>query len=241
MSKRSRAQSAVNLTMTVNGEAMHASKTYGVINPATARVFASAPMASREQVSEAVAAASAAFAGWSATPVEQRREQLRKLGSVLLDHTDELARLLTQEQGKPLRDSIAEVQASADWITALTGIELRSEVLVDTGSVRVEMHRRPIGVVAAIAPWNAPLVIAATAAATVLVTGNTLVFKPSPYTPLTTLRFGELFRRRHGGGAAGGKSQRPQDRFHRIARYRQEDHAQRFRYAQAPDAGARGQ
>ena len=194
MSTNGSPESAVHVTMTINGEAEAAKRTFGVINPATGQVFALAPDVSQEQVTAAVAAASKAFTGWSVLPVGERRSALQKLGSALLSHSDELARMLTQEQGKPLRDSRDEVRASADFITALTNIEMPGEVLMRTEHVRVEMRRRPLGVVAAIAPWNAPLVIAAATAASALVTGNTLIFKPSPYTPLTTLRFGELSR-----------------------------------------------
>lgn len=187
-------ESAVHVAMTINGRAEAAKGTFGVINPATGRIFAFAPDVTQEQVTAAVTAASKAFPGWSAMPIAERRSQLHKVGEVLLTHCDELARILTQEQGKPLRDSKDEVRASAQFIDALISIEMPSEELISTAHVRVEMRRRPLGVVAAIAPWNAPLVIAAATAASALVTGNTLVFKPSPYTPLATLRFGELSR-----------------------------------------------
>jgi acyl-CoA reductase-like NAD-dependent aldehyde dehydrogenase len=99
---------------------------------------------------------------------------------------------LTREQGKPLFESLAEIDGSARQADALTGIELQPEVLVDNDRGRIELHYRPLGLVGIITPWNAPLALALLAMTSALYTGNTVVIKPSPYTPLTTLKLGEL-------------------------------------------------
>jgi acyl-CoA reductase-like NAD-dependent aldehyde dehydrogenase len=104
----------------------------------------------------------------------------------------ELARLLTSEQGKPLADATGEVMGMAAFFRYLSSLDLPMRVIEDSGDRRVEAHRRPLGVVGAIIPWNYPLLILSFKLPSALLAGNTLVVKPAPTTPLSTLKFAEL-------------------------------------------------
>jgi acyl-CoA reductase-like NAD-dependent aldehyde dehydrogenase len=163
-----------------------------VINPATEEVLADCPRASKQQLNEAVAAAKAAFPGWAATPIEERRNIIVKMADVIEANANELARLLTSEQGKPLADATLEVYGMAGFFRYLGSLDLPMKVIEDSDGRRVEAHRRPLGVVGAIIPWNYPLLILAFKLPPALLAGNTLIVKPAPTTPLSTLRFAEL-------------------------------------------------
>jgi acyl-CoA reductase-like NAD-dependent aldehyde dehydrogenase len=163
-----------------------------VINPATEEVLAECPRASKEQLNAAVAAAKAAFPAWAATPIDQRRKIVLKMADVIEANANELARLLTSEQGKPLADAQFEVGGMAGFFRYLSSLELPMKVIEDSEGRRVEAHRRPLGVVGAIIPWNYPLLILSFKLPLALLAGNTLVVKPAPTTPLATLKFAEL-------------------------------------------------
>lgn len=163
-----------------------------VVNPATEEVLALCPRGSATQMDAAVAAAKAAFPAWARRPVAARREMLLALADRIDAAQDDLARLLTQEQGKPLAESSAEVLYTAVFTRQLAGLDLPVKVLEDSATRRIEQHRKPLGVVAAIVPWNFPLLIAAFKIAPALLAGNTLVIKPAPTTPLSLLRLGEI-------------------------------------------------
>jgi acyl-CoA reductase-like NAD-dependent aldehyde dehydrogenase len=109
-------------------------------------------------------------------------------------HADELGRLLTQEQGRPLGHTTGEVRGTAKRFRYWAEQDLDVEVLEDSDEMRVEAHRKPLGVVAAIVPWNFPLGMMSWKISPSLLVGNTVIVKPAPTTPLTTLRFGELVR-----------------------------------------------
>jgi acyl-CoA reductase-like NAD-dependent aldehyde dehydrogenase len=165
---------------------------FAVIDPATEQAFADCPDATRDQLDAAVAAAQAAFPGWRACSIEARRATLHAFATRLRDHAGEIAPLLTREQGKPLAFARAEVLRSAEHIEALSAIDLSDETLRADGRGRIELRYRPLGVVGAIAPWNAPVVLAMHKVAQALYTGNCVVLKPSPYTPLATLAVAAL-------------------------------------------------
>ena len=165
-----------------------------IVNPATGEICGACPDASQEQLDRAVAAASAAQPAWAATPLQERRERLEALAEVLRRNEDELAALVTLEQGKPLARARDEVRRAAFQIGRLTALPLASKVLREDAGGRIELHRRPLGVVGAIAPWNMPIVLSVPKISHALYTGNTIVLKPSPYTPLATLRLGEYAR-----------------------------------------------
>ncbi|WP_285497733.1 aldehyde dehydrogenase family protein [Actinomadura sp. NBRC 104425] len=177
--------------MTINGERVSADKRIGVINPATGAEFATAPDASREQMDRAVAAAVAAGREW-ARDEGRRVEALKAVADAIDANVEELSSILTSEQGKPLSAAAYEVGETARWIRAAADLELPRETIVDNASVRTELLRRPFGVVAAITPWNFPLLLLGWKLGPALRAGNTMVLKPSPYTPLATLRVGEI-------------------------------------------------
>jgi acyl-CoA reductase-like NAD-dependent aldehyde dehydrogenase len=185
---------ASDFTMTINGRAAEAAETFAVLNPATEEVIAKAPDISREQLDEAVAAARQAFGPWKGTALAERQALLRALGDRLAEHADAFALLLTREQGKPLGDAAMEIGTGVYWLQETAGQALEPEILSDAPERRVELRHVPIGVVAAIAPWNFPVGLAIWKIAPALLAGNTLVLKPSPFTPLTSLKLGELAR-----------------------------------------------
>ena len=183
----------VSHVMTINGAPAAAEATFGVINPATGDVFDQAPECTREQLDAAMQAAATAFRTWRLDEAV-RRALLGACAEAINAHADELARVLTQEQGKPLAKAAAEIAGAAKWFTYTARLEIPVEVALDNDRVRVEVRRRPYGVVAAITPWNYPVSLAVWKIAPALLAGNTIVLKPSPFTPLATLRLGEILR-----------------------------------------------
>ncbi|TAJ30303.1 aldehyde dehydrogenase family protein, partial [Bosea sp. (in: a-proteobacteria)] len=176
----------------IGGQLVAGDAVMDVINPATEEVLAVCPRASEAQLDAAVAAGKAAFPAWAHTPIAERRAMLLKLADALSARIDEFARLLTQEQGKPLSESTAEIAYTEAFVRHLAMLELEARLIEDGESRRVVMRRRPLGVVGAIIPWNFPVLIVAFKLPLALLAGNTIVVKPAPTTPLTTLLFGEL-------------------------------------------------
>ncbi len=176
----------------IGGQLVAGDSTMDVINPATEEVLAVCPRGSERQMNAAVAAAKAAFKGWAKTPIDDRRACVSKLADAIEARTTELARLLTQEQGKPLSESTAEITYTAAFLRYLASLDLHGRMIEDNETRRVELRRKPLGVVGCIIPWNFPVLIVAFKAPVALIAGNTLVIKPAPTTPLTTLRIGEL-------------------------------------------------
>ncbi|MFE9099946.1 aldehyde dehydrogenase family protein [Actinomadura geliboluensis] len=180
-------------SMTIDGAAVDAPGTFGVINPATGEVAEQAPDASREQLDAAMAAAQAAYADWRRDEAA-RRKALLAAADVMFARSEEIGRILTLEQGKPLADATMEVVGAGVWLKYFADLELPREVIQDDDNALVEVVRRPMGVVAAITPWNFPLLLAVWKIAPALLAGNTLVLKPSPFTPLSSLKLGEVLR-----------------------------------------------
>lgn len=181
-------------TATIDNQPVTTDVVLDVVNPATGDVFASAPDCGEAELDRAVAAARAAFLGWAATPLHERQRLVAKLGDEIAAHKDELIALLVSEQGKPVRDATGDVMGSAMWCRAFAEMDLGIEVAEDSEKRRIEIHRVPLGVVGAIAPWNFPAILAMLKSAPALVAGNTVILKPAPTTPLTTLRIGEIAR-----------------------------------------------
>lgn len=181
-------------TLTIDGKPTSSTSTLEVINPANERVIARAPDASREQLEQAVAAARRAFPAWAALPLATRQKYVSRIGDVIQQHAEDFMRLLTLEQGKARAGAQWEIGGSAVWCHEIAQQELPVHVVEDTGNRRVETRRVPLGVIGGITPWNFPMLLAIWKIAPALVAGNTMVLKPSPYTPLTTLKLGELLR-----------------------------------------------
>jgi acyl-CoA reductase-like NAD-dependent aldehyde dehydrogenase len=179
--------------LSIAGQLVEAPDSFAVMNPATGAALAQAPAATGEQLDEAVAAAKTAFKSWSVLSYDERQTYLNAYADALEVHRDELARLLTLEQGKPLKSGAEpEVDQAISWIRQIAARRIPVEILEDTDSHTVELHHTPLGVVGAITPWNFPVLLALWKVAPALLTGNTMVIKPSPFTPLTTLRFGQI-------------------------------------------------
>ncbi len=183
-----------DFSLLIDGELTGSSESLEVIDPATEQVFATCPAAGREQLEKAVAAARRAFGEWSRLPFSERAQLVREYSVVLRERQQELGELLTREQGKPLAQSVAEFDRGTAQADGMAGIEIPVEVLVEDDKRRIELHYRPLGVVGIITPWNAPAALALGSLTAALYTGNTVILKPSPYTPLTTLKMGELAR-----------------------------------------------
>lgn len=180
--------------MTIDGQGVAASRTLQVRNPANGEVFAEAPAADEADLDRAVTAATAAFPTWRDTPITERKAALVRAADLIAGEADALAALFTREQGRPLPGAKAEIEGAAMWLKATTMLDIPVEVTEDTRTRRIEIHHVPLGVVCGIVPWNFPVLLAAWKIGPALMAGNTLVLKPSPFTPLTTLRIAELIR-----------------------------------------------
>ena len=179
--------------MTIDGVATPGEATIAVINPATGQPFAAAPDCTKAQLDTAVAAAKRAFKTWRATPIAERQAMVAKAGDLLLAHADEMARLFTREQGRPVEAAKQEIQGAGLWMKAVAQMTPPVHVSEDSAAQFIETRYVPLGVVCAIAPWNFPVNLAMWKVAPALVAGNTMVLKPSPFTPLCTLKIGEIF------------------------------------------------
>jgi acyl-CoA reductase-like NAD-dependent aldehyde dehydrogenase len=178
--------------MLIDGQLRDGAATLAVINPATGRVFESCARADRAQVDEAIAAAKRSWAEWRGLDQSARGACLTALADLVTQRADDLARLLTQEQGKPLAQARAEINSGLARLRFFAEQELPPVVLRDTDRELIVEHRRPLGVVAAITPWNFPFSLLIGKVAPALASGNTMVAKPAPTTPLTTCLLGEL-------------------------------------------------
>jgi acyl-CoA reductase-like NAD-dependent aldehyde dehydrogenase len=183
--------------MTIGGKEVSSQHKCDVVNPATGEIFAQCSMGDTQTLDLAVKAARTAFPGWSQIPDVQKVEKLNALASVLEANMPELMTLVTQETGKPLTGlngigSGMEVGGAIAWTQVTASLNLPVDVIQDDDVALVEVHRKPLGVVASITPWNWPLMIAIWHIIPALRAGNTVVIKPSPLTPLSTLRFVEL-------------------------------------------------
>ncbi|MFT8365042.1 MAG: aldehyde dehydrogenase family protein [Gluconobacter cerinus] len=176
----------------INGELVQGHGTAPVINPATEQPFSEYPIASHEQLDKAVKAAKAAHIQWAETSTEERRKVLGLIADRIEHNVEDIARVLTLEQGKTLRDSRGEIALLVATIRCFCTLNLDVEVIEDDDAHRVELHYRPFGVVAAIVPWNFPLDLIGNKLPPALLAGNTLVIKPAPSTPLSTLLIGEM-------------------------------------------------
>lgn len=180
--------------MTIDGRLIDAERHFEAYNPATEEVIAIVPDASREQLDAAVAAAKRAFPAWAALPLAERQAYVAKVGDAIEANGEELMRLLTREQGKARAGAEWEIGGSAIWCREIATQELEAVVAEKTDTRSVETRRVPLGVVGGITPWNFPLLLAIWKIAPALVAGNTMVLKPSPYTPLCTLKLGEILK-----------------------------------------------
>lgn len=180
--------------MLIDGKLVSASDELEVINPATGKAFAVCPRASRNDLDSAVAAAQRAFKTWKKTSIDERRALLRKAAGLIAENADALASLFTKEQGRPTDLAKQEILGASYWLSSTADLDLPVDITEDTDARRIEVHHVPLGVVCGIVPWNFPVLLASWKIAPALLTGNTIVLKPSPFTPLCTLKIGELLQ-----------------------------------------------
>ncbi len=176
----------------IDGELVDGERTLSVINPATGKEFATCARASETQLHDAVAAAKRAFPAWAKLSHADRKARIEAFAQGIEDRKQEFAELLTSEQGKPLAQATAEVGGAIAILRHFAGIELPLETLRESDEGKVLEQHSPLGVVAAITPWNFPLSILMLKVGPGLSTGNTMVVKPAPTTPLTTALLGEV-------------------------------------------------
>ncbi|WP_457422481.1 NAD-dependent succinate-semialdehyde dehydrogenase [Roseateles sp. P5_E7] len=179
----------------INGEWVGGAATFAVTDPATGRELAQVPNLGRAEAQEAIAAAANALAAWRAKPAKERAAVLVRWQQLLVKHADDLARLMTAEQGKPLAEARGEVVYGAsflDWF-AEEGKRVYGETIPTTDPTkRYLVIKQAVGVCAAITPWNFPLAMITRKVAPALAAGCTVIIKPAEATPLTALAAAEL-------------------------------------------------
>lgn len=181
-------------SLIIGGQKVDSAATFDVFNPSTGEVVGKAPNASIEDLDRAVASAKDAFEAWSQKSDEELQAACEAVTAKIAEHSEELASIITEEQGKPLNGlgSRWEMGGAGAWAGYTSTLSLPMKVLQDNNEGRVELHRKPVGVVGSITPWNFPVMIAIWHIMPALRTGNTVVIKPSPMTPLSTIRLVEI-------------------------------------------------
>ncbi len=166
-----------------------------VYNPATNEVVGTIPNGGKEEANQAVEAAYQAFKKWSQTTAYERATYLKKLHDLILENQDELARMMTLEMGKPLKESTGEVVYGAsfvEWYAEEAKRVYGETIPSHAPNKRLQVWRKPVGVVAAITPWNFPLAMITRKIAPALAAGCTVIIKPSKESPITAIKFMEL-------------------------------------------------
>lgn len=184
----------------INGQWCDANskETVAITNPATGAVIACVPVMGQAETQAAIAAAEAALPAWRALTAKERGAKLRRWFELLNENSDDLALLMTSEQGKPLTEAKGEVTYAASFIEWFA--EEAKRIYGDTipghqGDKRIMVIKQPVGVTAAITPWNFPAAMITRKAAPALAAGCTMVVKPAPQTPFTALALAVLAER----------------------------------------------
>jgi acyl-CoA reductase-like NAD-dependent aldehyde dehydrogenase len=180
----------------INGVAVAGGSPTQVPNPAGREAAGRFAAAGPEIAGRAIAAARQAFPGWAATSADDRAARLLECAAIIEANAESLSRQLTLEQGKPLSGigSRFELGGAVAWTRHTAGLAIPHDIIQDDGSVHVSVARRPLGVVVSITPWNWPLLIAIWHVMPALRAGNTVVIKPSPLTPLSTIQLVQLLQ-----------------------------------------------
>lgn len=182
-----------SFAMMVAGRSINTADQDPVINPATGQPFATCARATSQHLQEAVGAAAQAFKTWRRDEAF-RRQKLNECAAAIQARAQEIGTLLTQEQGKPIGAAVGEVYGAAMWFSYFANLPIEPEIVQDDGSKRIQVIRKPLGVVAAITPWNFPVILLAWKLAPAFLIGNTVVAKPSPFTPLSSLLIADILR-----------------------------------------------
>jgi acyl-CoA reductase-like NAD-dependent aldehyde dehydrogenase len=182
---------ALELRMVIGGAEFVGDAIREVLDPCTEKAIALYPEAGIADLERAVAAAGAAFPDWSGAAWERRREALEAFADLLAAHHETLSIIVACESGRPLRRCWSEVSFAIDYVRIIAAAQL-PPIRLDRANLRVELKRKALGVVCAIAPWNGPVILAVAKIANALLAGDTLVLRPSPFTPLSALYMGRL-------------------------------------------------
>ncbi len=185
----------MNAKMYLNGEWTDTAKRIDVENPATLEVVGTAPYAGAEEAQQAVAAAEAALPAWRAKTANERAALLMKWHQLIDANKAEIGRIMTLEQGKPLQEAIGEVMYANSFVSwfAEEGKRAYGQTIpASAPNKRILVLKQPVGVVAAITPWNFPAAMITRKVAPALAAGCTVVVKPSEFTPLTAYKLAEL-------------------------------------------------
>ncbi|WP_416975049.1 aldehyde dehydrogenase family protein [Streptomyces sp. 4F14] len=177
--------------MTIDGEAVTGEGAFDVLDPATGAPMGSAPQCSPAQLDRAMRSAQRAQKSW-ALDHEARRKAMHEAAEIMRNSAPELGPEFTREHGAPVQHAVGQIIISAAWLDYFADLELPASTVRTLPDRTIEISRRPIGVAAAITPWNAPILLAVWKIAPALAAGATMVLKPSPHTPLTTLALGRL-------------------------------------------------
>ncbi len=172
--------------------------TYALKNPATGEVLVNLPRCQEAEVDRAIEAADRAFKTWRHTPAQSRADIIRRWYDLMLEHKDDLATLITLEEGKPIREARGEVEYAATFLRWFSeeATRVRGDTIpAKSPSQRIVTIRQPIGVCAAITPWNFPAAMITRKAGPALAAGCTMVVKPASQTPITALALAELAER----------------------------------------------
>ena len=178
----------------IDGEMVDNGEWLEVLNPANEQVVGRVPACGKDELDRAVAAARRAFKEWKKTPQEERQKVVQGIAAAIKGNADELYRLLTSEQGKPHTQAQQEIYGAAGLAAAQSTLTLDDVISQDDDTRLSRTRRVPVGVVGGIVPWNFPIMMAIQKIVPALVAGCTIVLKPSPFTPLTTLRVAELIK-----------------------------------------------
>ncbi len=179
----------------INGKFIRSDKTFEVINPSTGKAIGQLPDLTVADAKKAIIAADKAWKSWNSLPVGERCILVRKLYELILAHKEELARIMTLESGKPLTESLAEVDygnSFVEWFSE-EGKRMYGETIPALKSgIRLATIKQSVGVIAAITPWNFPLAMVTRKVAPALVAGCTVILKPASQTPFTALALARL-------------------------------------------------
>ncbi|KAJ0421156.1 aldehyde dehydrogenase [Aspergillus carlsbadensis] len=176
----------------VDGQLLSTATTRHGINPATKHPNPDVPVTTAADLDRAVTAARSAYKKWSRTTFDERRQALNAYADAIDANKDALAALLTQEQGKPLTQASVEVGMAVTWTRAIPTMEIPETVIQDRDDVKTIQRYVPLGVAAAIVPWNFPVLLAIGKVVQAIYTGNAVIVKPSPFTPYCALKLAEL-------------------------------------------------
>ena len=178
----------------IDGHLIQGAPALNVIDPATEEIVGKAPVASLADFEAATSAAKRAFPLWRQQSWRERSQLLMRLADILESNASDLATILTFEQGRPFQQARLEVQMAAGFVRTVAALTLPTTLIADDTDRLVLMEHDPLGIVAAITPWNGPIALAAVKLANALLAGNCVLLKPSPFTPLATLWLGRLIK-----------------------------------------------